>query len=145
LVAPHADLRMLARLRLALASGTRCALAASSPRFAVAIPDRVGETPREDPAMSIVVRFNPVSLTAETYDESTRQLAEAGVEVHPAGLDYHVCFGTDGNLQVSEVWDSREEFEAFGARLRLMPVLAELGIEFSGGPEIFDVHRIVKR
>jgi hypothetical protein len=31
--------------------------------------------------MSIVVRFNPTSLTAETYDEGTRQLEEAGVEV----------------------------------------------------------------
>jgi hypothetical protein len=99
----------------------------------------------EDRAMSIVVRFNPISLTAETYDESTRQLEEAGVEPRPEGLDYHVCFGTDGNLQVSEVWDSREQFESFGERLRRMPVLAELGIEFSAGPEIFEVHKIVKR
>jgi hypothetical protein len=45
----------------------------------------------------------------------------------------------------SEIWDSREHFEAFGERLRLMPVLAELGIEFSGPPEIFEVHKIVKR
>ena len=95
--------------------------------------------------MSIVVRFKPTSLTAETYDESARQLEEAGVELRPEGLDYHVCFGTDGNLQVSEVWDSLEDFQAFGERLRLMPVLGELGIEFSGGPEIFEVHRIVKR
>ena len=95
--------------------------------------------------MSIVVRFKPLSLTAETYDESTRQLEEAGVERLPEGLDYHVCFGRDGNLQVSEVWDARERFEAFGERLRLLPVLRELGIEFSAPPEIFDVHRIVKR
>jgi hypothetical protein len=73
----------------------------------------------EDRAMTIVVRFKPTGLTAETYDESTRQLAEAGVERLPEGLDYHVCFGTDGNLQVSEIWDSREHFEAFGERLRL--------------------------
>jgi hypothetical protein len=95
--------------------------------------------------MSIVVRFNPTSLTAETYDESTRQLQEAGVERLPDGLDYHVCFGTDGNLRVSEIWDSREKFQAFGERLRLLPVLAELGIEYSGQPEIFEVHKIVKR
>jgi hypothetical protein len=95
--------------------------------------------------MTIVVRFHPTSLTAETYDESTRQLDEAGVELRPEGLEYHVCYGTDGNLQVSEVWDSREQFEAFGERLRLLPVLAELGIEFSREPEIFDVHRLVRR
>jgi len=95
--------------------------------------------------MSIVVRFKPTSLTAAIYDESTRQLEEAGVERLPEGLDYHVCFGADGNLQVSEVWDSRAAFQAFGERLSQMPVLAQLGIEFSAPPEIFDVHRIVRR
>jgi hypothetical protein len=95
--------------------------------------------------MSIVVRFNPTSLTAATYDESTRQLAEAGVDPRPEGLDRHVCFGTDGNLQVMEIWDTREQFEAFGEQLRQLPVLAELGIEFSGPPEIVDVHELVER
>ena len=95
--------------------------------------------------MSIVVRYNATSLTAETYDESTRQLAEAGVERRPDGLELHVCFGEDGNLQVSEIWDSREQLVAFGERLRQMPVLTQLGIEYSGAPEIFDVHELVRR
>lgn len=93
--------------------------------------------------MSIVVRFSPASLTAEQYDESTRALEEAGIEFPPDGLDYHVCFGEDGNLKVSEIWDSREQFEAFGEHL--MPVLAQAGIQFSGEPEIFEVHSIEKR
>jgi hypothetical protein len=29
--------------------------------------------------------------------------------------------------------------------LHLMPILAEVGIEFSGAPEIFEVHNLVKR
>src|SRR5215211_8770603 len=99
----------------------------------------------EDRAVSIVVRFKPTSLTAATYDESTRQLRKAGVDPRPDGLDRHICFGEDGDLQVIEIWDSREQFEAFGERLRRMPVLAELGIEFSAPPELFDVHEIVKR
>ena len=92
--------------------------------------------------MSIVVRFSPTSLTTATYDGTVRQLEAAG-EFPPDGLDYHVCFGSDGNLRVSEIWDSREQFAAFGERL--MPVLADAGIEFSGPPEIFEVHNIVKR
>jgi hypothetical protein len=92
--------------------------------------------------MSIVVRHHPASLTAEKYDEATRMLEEAGVDFPPEGLDYHVCFGSDGNLQVSEIWNSREQFEAFGERL--MPVLSEAGIEFSGEPEVFEVHHIEK-
>lgn len=95
--------------------------------------------------MSIAVRFKPTSLTAETYDESTRQLEEAGVDPRPEGLDRHICFGTEGDLQVIEIWDSLEEFQAFGERLAQLPVLAELGIEFSAPPEIFEIHRVVKR
>jgi hypothetical protein len=97
----------------------------------------------EDRVMSIVVRFSPTSLTAEKYDEALRRHEEAGVEFPPDGLDYHVCFGSDGNLRVSEIWDSREQFEAYGKRL--MPILADTGIEFSGEPEIFEVHNIRKR
>ena len=93
--------------------------------------------------MSIVVRFIPTSLTAEQYDKTTRMLEEAGVDFPPEGLDYHVCFGPDGNLRVSEIWDSREQFDAFAERL--MPVLMDAGIEFSGEPEISEVHNIEKR
>jgi hypothetical protein len=91
--------------------------------------------------MSIVVRFHPANLTAEKYDESHPKVEEAGFP--PDGLDYHVCFGSGGNLTVSEIWDSREQFEAWGEKL--MPVLTEFGIEFSGEPEVFEVHNLVKR
>jgi len=93
--------------------------------------------------MSIVVRFSPATLTAEKYDGTNKKFEEAGLEFPPDGMDYHVCFGTDGDLRVSEIWDSREQFEAFGERL--MPLLADAGIEFSAEPEIFEVHNIEKR
>ena len=92
--------------------------------------------------MSIVVRFQPESLTSEQYDESLRRLEESG-GFPPDGLDYHVCFGSEGNLRVSEIWASREQLESFGERL--MPLLADVGIQFSGEPEIFEVHNIVRR
>jgi len=92
--------------------------------------------------MSIVVRFQPTSLTGEQYDESLRRLEESG-GFPPDGLDYHVCFGSEGNLRVSEIWASREQLESFGERL--MPLLADVGIQFSGEPEIFEVHNIIKR
>jgi hypothetical protein len=93
--------------------------------------------------MSIVARFNPTNLTPERYEEANRRLEEAGLWPDPDGLDYHVCFGSAGNLRVSEIWDSREQMDAFGQRL--MPILTEVGIAFSGDPEIFEVHNIVKR
>jgi hypothetical protein len=91
--------------------------------------------------MSIVVRFAPASLTAAQYDESVRRLTESGA-FPPDGMDYHVCFGTEGNLRVSEIWDSREQLQAFGERL--MPLLAEVGIE-PGEPEVLEIHNVVKR
>jgi hypothetical protein len=94
-------------------------------------------------AMSIVVRFTPTGLTAEQYDKTIRLLEEREESFPPDGLDYHVCFGSEGNLVVSEIWDSQEQFEAFGERL--LPILAEAGIQFSGPPQPFPVHNIMKR
>jgi hypothetical protein len=91
--------------------------------------------------MSVLIRFAPASLTAQQYDESVRRLEQAGAWP-PDGLDYHVCFGSGDNLRVSEIWDSQEQLDAFGERL--MPVLAEVGIE-PGEPELMDIHNIVKR
>ena len=68
--------------------------------------------------MSIVVRHQPAGLTAEKYDATTEQFEAAGIEWPPDGLDHHICFGTDGDLRVSEIWDSREKWEAFSEKLR---------------------------
>jgi hypothetical protein len=91
--------------------------------------------------MSILVRFTPASLSGETYDETIRKVEESG-EWPPDGLDYHVCFGEDGALNVSEIWDSQEKFEAFGERL--MPILAEAGID-AGEPQVIPIHNVIKR
>ena len=45
--------------------------------------------------MSILVRYNPPSLTSEQYEEADRLLREAGIEPLPDGLEYHVCFGPE--------------------------------------------------
>ena len=44
---------------------------------------------------------------------------------------------------MSEIWDSREQFQAYGEVL--MPILADAGIQFSGDPEVFEVHNVIKR
>ena len=91
--------------------------------------------------MSILVRFTPTSLSADKYDETIKRLEDGG-DFPPDGLDYHVCFGADGNLNVSEIWDSKEQFETFGERL--MPLLAEVGIE-PGEPQLIEIHNIIKQ
>jgi hypothetical protein len=91
--------------------------------------------------VSLVIRFSPPSLSAEQYDEVVRRLTEQGV-LPADGLDYELCFGSDGNLKVSQVWDSREQLDAFGERLR--PILTEMEIN-PGEPEVLEVHNIIKR
>ncbi len=92
--------------------------------------------------MSIVVRFAPDSATTtEQYDEVIR-LLEAKGPLPPDGQDYHVAFMVDGNLAVSEIWDSQEAFEAFGGTL--MPILEQVGID-PGEPTIHEVHNTIKR
>ena len=91
--------------------------------------------------MSLVVRFSPESLTSDQYDQVVRRLNEEGV--FPAdGLDYELCFGSGDNMRVSQVWDSKQQLDAFAARL--MPILAEFDIE-PGEPEVLEVHNIIKR
>ncbi len=91
--------------------------------------------------MSVLIRFSPPSLTAEQNDQAVRRLTEEGV--FPAdGLDYEICFGAEGKLKVSQVWDTREQLAAFGERLQ--PILGELGID-PGEPEILEVHGVIHR
>jgi len=97
--------------------------------------------PDERIVMSIVVRFHPTGMTRQQYDEADQKLRAAG-EWPPDGMDYHVCFGQDGDLHVSEIWDSTEKLEAFGERL--MPILSEVGIQ-PGEPEVYEVQNVERR
>ena len=92
--------------------------------------------------MSIVVRFKPTNLTTQKYNESIRRLEQAG-SWPPDGLQYHVFFGPEDDLRVSEIWDSREQLAAFDERM--MAVLTELGVGLSDEPEIFEVHNMITR
>ena len=61
-------------------------------------------------------------------------MEQAGIWPDPPGLQLHVLFGPEDNLHVSEIWSSREEFQAYGQSL--MPILADIGIEFSAEPDV---------
>lgn len=91
--------------------------------------------------MSVLIRFSPSSLTATQYDDAVRRLTQEGV-LPAEGLDYEICFGSEDHMKVSQVWDSQEQLEAFGARL--MPILADLGID-PGEPEVVEVHSVMRR
>jgi len=93
--------------------------------------------------MRIFARFTASrNVTTEQYDETIRRLEKSG-DWPPEGLEYHVAARSNGNLQVSEIWDSREEFDA--SVERLMPVLKDVGIELASEPQMLEIHNIFKR
>jgi hypothetical protein len=89
--------------------------------------------------MALGIYFAPASMSSEQYDQAISRLEAAG-QGAPAGRLYHVAFKGGNGLQVFDVWDSQESFDAFGQTL--MPILGELGIN-PGTPHISQVHNIV--
>ena len=81
-------------------------------------------------------------MSAERYD-AVMPTIEASGEWLPDGLEYHVAFTSGGSFRVSEIWDSQEQFEAFGQRL--MPILSAGGVELAGPPEVIEVHNSIRR
>ena len=90
--------------------------------------------------MAIGMYFTPSSFTPSAYDETLRRLEAAGAGA-PAGRQHHVALEADGQIQVFDVWDSQESFEAFGATL--VPILTDLGVD-PGQPHVSPVHNIIK-
>ena len=87
--------------------------------------------------MSIVVRFPPSNMTRQQYDSVRNALTESG-DWPADGCQLHVLFGDENDLRVSEVWESREQFDAFGQKLG--PRIEEAGMQLSGEPEVFEAH-----
>ena len=87
--------------------------------------------------MSIVVRFPLSNMTRQQYDSVRNALTESG-DWPADGCQLHVLFGDENDLRVSEVWESREKFDAFGQKLG--PRIEEAGMQLSGEPEVFEAH-----
>jgi hypothetical protein len=107
--------------------------------------DSHGEDPirkhgKDGTDMALGFYFAPSSFTPSMYDDTIGRLEAAGAGA-PAGRLYHVALETDGQIQVFDVWDSRESFEAFGATL--LPIMAELGAD-PGQPQVSPVHNIIE-
>ncbi len=75
--------------------------------------------------MAVGIYFgDSAGFTVEVYDEVIRRLEAAGAGA-PAGRSYHAAMESGDLINVFDIWDSMESFEAFGATL--VPILGELG------------------
>jgi hypothetical protein len=90
--------------------------------------------------MALIAHFAPKGMDEKKYAEVLRRLERAGAGA-PLGRLYHAAYGDRSGLRVVDVYDTPQNFEAFGRILG--PILAELGIEV-GPPEAVEVHNIIR-
>ena len=75
----------------------------------------------------------------DKYDEVIKQLAAAG-QGAPNGRLHHVALEPNGEIQVFDLWESQETFDAFGATL--MPILGGMAIKLNE-PMVARVHNVI--
>ncbi len=84
--------------------------------------------------MVSIATFTPKSVSLSQYTDIVRRLeqTEAGT---PTGRLYHNWYSASGQLQVTEVWESRESFERFHpTRERLLRQMGVNAREFAATP-----------
>jgi len=89
--------------------------------------------------MALGFYFTPAGFTPEKYDEALSQLAAAGAGA-PEGRSYHIALESDGAIQVFDIWESQEAFEAFGPTL--LPIMSGLGVD-PGTPMVAPVRNVI--
>jgi hypothetical protein len=94
---------------------------------------------REGQVMSLGFYFSPAGFTPDKYDEAIKQLDAAGAGA-PDGRLHHVALESEGSIQVFDVWESQDKFEAFGATL--IPIMGSLGVD-PGQPMVARVHNVI--
>jgi hypothetical protein len=90
--------------------------------------------------MALGIYFAHEGFTPEKYSSAITQLEEAG-QGSPKGRSFHAALESDGAIQVFDIWESMQDFEAFGPVL--MPILTGLGVGLKD-PMIATVHNIIK-
>ncbi len=89
--------------------------------------------------MALGIYFAHVGFTPEKYESAIKQLEGAGAG-SPKGRTLHVALESEGTVNVFDIWESQEDFDAFGATL--VPILTELGVSLQP-PMIAQVHNVI--
>jgi hypothetical protein len=88
-------------------------------------------------AVGVVMEFEGATL--DQYDQVIAKMGFSPGGAGPAGALFHWVAETADGIRVTDVWESREQFDRF-AQEQIGPYAAEVGIP--GPPEIsyLDVH-----
>lgn len=90
--------------------------------------------------MAIGFYFTHGGFTPDKYEKVIKELEAAGVGA-PKGRSIHVALESDGEIQVFDVWNSQEEFDAFGTTL--LPILEAQGVNLNP-PMAASVHNVIE-
>lgn len=90
--------------------------------------------------MALGFYFTPPGFTPAIYDETLAKLEAAGAGSPPGRL-FHTALESGGLIQVFDIWESQEAFEAFGATL--LPIMGAAGID-PGQPMVAQVHNTIE-
>jgi hypothetical protein len=83
--------------------------------------------------MAIAVQLDFAGATLEQYDQVIAKMGfRPGGPGGPGGI-FHWVTRTDGGMRVTDVWETKEQFEKFAAE-KIGPITQEVGI--SGPPDI---------
>ena len=88
----------------------------------------------------IAIYITTENMTAAKHAEGRKRLQQAGAPEDAMKL--HSVFGEEGKLQVFDIWENQEAFDAFLGYLA--PILEELGITLSAPPTIMPVVDLVQ-
>jgi hypothetical protein len=90
-----------------------------------------------------IARIVETQITTEEYDQMRERLG-VGETPPPGGVLHVAAVGDDGKVRILEVWESREQAEAWGEKV----AAARDEAGFGGRPpsmEYLDVHRVMQR
>jgi hypothetical protein len=89
--------------------------------------------------MALGIYFAHEGFSPEKYSSAIKQLEAAGAG-SPKGRTYHCALESNGAIQIFDIWESQEDFDAFGSTL--LPILGELGVTL-GEPMVATVHNVI--
>jgi hypothetical protein len=89
--------------------------------------------------MALGIYFVHDGFTPEKYRSALAKLEAAGAG-SPKGRTYHCALESGGSIQVFDIWESQEDFDAFGPTL--VPILGELGVVL-GEPMVATVENVI--
>jgi hypothetical protein len=88
--------------------------------------------------MALAVETEYRGGTTEQYDETIKAMGLTAGGRHPGAL-FHWVTKTDSGIRVTDVWESREEWERF-LHEQVIPVGTSAGLPAPEESRYFDVH-----